>query len=77
MYFSDSRAHAIPLFVSSGILPLNLHTLNYFKSSAILMDDVTNHCDPPNISELFIGPHQIHSLQVSFTSRDLDFINNN
>ena len=28
MYFSDSRTHAIPLFVSSGILPLNMLYFN-------------------------------------------------
>ena len=37
MYFSDSRAHAIPLFVRSGVLPLNML---YFKYSAILMYDI-------------------------------------
>ena len=37
MYFSDSRAHAIPLFFRSGAVPLNLL---YFKYSAILMYDI-------------------------------------
>ena len=37
MYFSDSRTHAIPLFVSSGILPLNML---YFKHTATLMHDI-------------------------------------
>lgn len=32
MYFSDSRAHAIPLFVRSSVLSLNML---YFKYSAI------------------------------------------
>ena len=43
------------------MLPLNLL---YFKSCAILMHDVTNHCAPPNISELFIYPNQIHSYRT-------------
>ena len=37
MYFSDSRAHAIPLFFRSGVVPLNML---YFKYSAILMYDI-------------------------------------
>ena len=39
MYFSDRRAHAIPLFVRSSVLPLNML---YFKYSAILMHDISN-----------------------------------
>ena len=38
MYFSDSRAHAFPLFVRSGVLPVNML---YFKYTAILMHDIT------------------------------------
>ena len=37
MCFSDSRAHAIPLFFRSGVVPLNML---YFKYSAILMHDI-------------------------------------
>ena len=37
MYFSDSRAHAIPLFFRSGVVSLNML---YFKYSTILMYDI-------------------------------------
>ena len=70
MYFSDSRAHAIPLFVRSGVLPLNML---YFKYTAILMHNITTDYAPSKISELFICSDQIHSdfqLQVIFTFRD-------
>ena len=50
MYFSDRRAHAIPLFVRSGVLPLNML---YFKCSAILMHGISNNRAPSKISELF------------------------
>ena len=48
MYFSDRRAHAIPLFVRSGVLPLNML---YFKYSAILMHDISNNRAPSKISD--------------------------
>ena len=38
MYFSHYTAHAIPYFLSSNILPLNML---YFKSVAIPMQDIT------------------------------------
>ena len=59
MYFSDSRAHAIPLFVRSGVLPLNML---YFKYSAILMHDISNKGALSKISELFDRSNMIHSL---------------
>ena len=39
MFFSGYKTHAIPLFISSSLLPLDLF---YFKSVAILMHDVSN-----------------------------------
>ena len=40
IYISDCRAHAIPLFLSSSILPLHLL---FFKYIAIFMHDVISH----------------------------------
>ena len=65
MYFSDSRAHAIPLFVRSGVLPLNML---YFKYTAILMHDITNNHAPSKISELFIRSDQLHSYYTRFSA---------
>ena len=64
MYFSDSRTHAIPLFLSSGLLPLNML---YFKHIATLMHDIFSHCAPPKISELFTRSDQIHSHYIRFS----------
>ena len=64
MYFSDSRTHANPLFVSSGLLPLNML---YFKHIATLMHDIFSHCAPPKISELFTRSDQIHSHYTRFS----------
>ena len=65
MYFSDCRTHAIPLFVSSGILPRNML---YFKHIATLMHDIFNHCTPPKICELFARADQIHSHYTRFSA---------
>ena len=48
MYFSDSRAHIIPLFVRSGVLVRNML---YFKYSAILMHGISNNWAPCKVSE--------------------------
>ena len=57
MYFPDRRAQAIPLFIRSGVLPLNML---YFKYSAILMHDISNNRAPSKISELFVRSNMIH-----------------
>ena len=58
MFFCDYKTHAIPLFISSSLLPLDLL---YFKSVAILMHDVSNNISPPQINNLFHYQHNIHS----------------
>ena len=65
MYFSDRRAQAIPLFVRSGVLPLNML---YFKYSAILMHDISNKWAPSRISELFVRSNMIHSHYARFSA---------
>ena len=51
MYFSDSRDHAIPLFVRSGVWPVNML---YFKYTANVMHDIINNSAPSRICQLFI-----------------------
>ena len=67
IYFSECRAHAIPLFLSSSILPLHLL---FFKYIAILMHDVANHCAPSKITDLFIRSDFIHSYYTRFSAVD-------
>ena len=52
IYFASYRSHAIPLFVSSNTIPVNML---YFKSISILMHDVFNKLTPCNISNLLIA----------------------
>ena len=65
MCSSDWRAHAIPMFVRSGVLPLNML---YFKYSAILMHDISNNRAPSKISELFVRSNMIHSYYTRFSA---------
>ena len=46
MYFGHYTAHAIPHFLSSNILPLNML---YFKSVAILKHDITKNLAPDQV----------------------------
>ena len=50
MFFGDYKSHAIPFFISSNLLPLDLL---YFKSVATLMHDVFNNLSPPQITNSF------------------------
>ena len=57
MFFSDYNSHAVPYFVPSSILPLDLL---YFKSIAILMH-ISNSLTPTSISDLLASQSNIHS----------------
>ena len=50
IYFAPYRSSVVPLFVSSGCLPIGLLC---FKAVLILMHDVLNNVSPRNISNLF------------------------
>ena len=60
IYFAPYRSSAVPLFVSSGCLPIGLL---YFKAVSILMHDVHNNLSPRNISNLFSSASAIHTTQ--------------
>ena len=57
MYFSEPRAHAVPLFTSSKILPLNML---YVETVSSIMFDVSCLTVPTNISNLFIRANEKH-----------------
>ena len=50
MYFSEPRAHAVPLFVSSKILPLQML---YAEKVSSIMFDVSCMNAPSNICDFF------------------------
>ena len=63
MYFSEPRAHAVPLFIASKILPLQM--LNAEKVSS-LMFDVPSMNAPSNICDFFTEANQSASMRPGF-----------
>ena len=64
MYFSEPRAHAVPLFTSSKILPLNML---YVETVSSIMFDVSCLTVPTNISNLFIKTNKKHNHETRFS----------
>ena len=65
MNFSEPRAHAVPLFTSSKILPLNML---YVETVSTIMFDVSCLTVPTNISNLFIKANEKHNHETWFSS---------
>ena len=72
MYFSEPRAHAVPLFTSSKILPLNML---YVETVVSIMFDVSYQAVPTNISNLFIKANEKHNHETRFSSSCNFYIN--
>ena len=66
MYFADYKSHAIPFFISSRRLPLDML---YFISVAVMMHDVSNNLTPPNIFNLFTHQADIHPYETRSSQR--------
>ena len=66
MYFADYKSHAIPFFISSRLLPLDML---YFKSVAMMMHDVSNNFTPPNIFNLFTHQADIRAYETRSSQR--------
>ena len=58
MKFKGNKEHAIPLFISLNVLPVNMI---YFKSVCNLMYDVSNNTCPLAISDYFVRSRNIHT----------------
>ena len=62
IYFATSREHAVPLFIASNVLPVNML---YYKTVSTLMHDVKNNMAPPNILNLFTSVRSVHTYHTS------------
>ena len=71
LFFGDYKSHAIPFFISSNLLPLELF---YFKSVAILMYDVFNNLSPPQMTNTFNFQSNIHPYNTRSSSRGNFFV---
>ena len=58
IHFSSNSEHAIPLFLRSNFLPIDML---YYKSVGVLMHDIDRHLIPQNPKNLFTRIASIHS----------------
>ena len=65
MYFSEPRAHAVPLFISSKILPLQML---YAEKVSSIMFDVSCMNAPSNICDFFTKANSKHSHETRVSS---------
>ena len=72
MYVAANKSHAIPFFISSRLLPLDML---YFKSVAMMMHDVSNNLTLPNIY-IYLFTHQagIHPYETRSWRRGEHFL---
>ena len=61
IHFTPYKAHTVPLFVQSNIIPVKML---YFKTVSSIMYDVSNNLTPPNISTLFTCSNTIHQIFI-------------
>ena len=64
MFFAGNRSHAIPLFVSANVLPLNML---YFETVCSLTHDISTNSAPQNICDLLL-------VHLTFIHITLDFL---
>ena len=72
MNFAKFSFHAVPLFISTNILPLRLLD---FKNCSILMHDVYNKVVPSDISDLFTRTKDVHHYNTRSSTDGNFYIN--
>ena len=72
MFFAGNRSHAVPLFVSANLLPLNML---YFAAVCSLMHDVSTNSAPQNICDLFTRSSDVHSYNTRFSDAGNLYVN--
>ena len=71
IFFLNHRTHAIPLFLTSNILPVNML---YFETVSAIMHDVSTNSTPSNIRQLFIHSSDVHAHNTRSSSTKNFFI---
>ena len=71
IFFLNNRTHAIPLFLTSNILPVNML---YFETVSAIMHDVSTNSTPCNIRQLFIHSSDVHVHNTRSSSNKNFFI---
>ena len=71
IYFVNYKVHAIPLFLSSNMLPLNMM---YLSTIMYTMYDTFNKCIPSKILNLFIFTNDVHTFNTRSTSSEKYYV---
>ena len=66
IYFAPRDTHALPLFIKSKILPVNMI---YFDTVANLMHDIWKGLAPSPIRALFTKPNEIHGYNTRHAAK--------
>ena len=72
MFFAGNRSHAIPLFVSANVLPLNML---YLETVCSLMHDISTNSAPQNICDLFTCSSDVHTYNTRFSDAGNLYVN--
>ena len=72
MFFAGHSSHAIPLFVSANVLPLNVL---YFETVCSLMHDISTNSAPQNICDLFAYSSDVHTYNTRFSDAGNLYVN--
>ena len=72
MFFAGNRYHAIPLFVSANVLPLNML---YLETICSLMHDISTNSAPQNICDLFTCSSDVHTYNTRFSDASNFYFN--
>ena len=72
MFLAGNRSHAIPLFVSANVLPLNML---YFETARSLMHDISTNSAPQNICDLFTYSSDLHTYNTRLSDAGNLYIN--
>ena len=72
MVFAGNRSHAICLFVSANVLPLNML---YFETVCSLMHDISTNSAPQNICGVFTCSSDVNTYNTTFSDAGNFYVN--
>ena len=72
IFFAGNRSHAIPLFVSANILPLNIL---HFETVCSLMHDISTNSAPQNICDVITSSSDVHTYNTRFSDAGNLYVN--
>ena len=72
MHFADNREHAIPIFIATNIMAINML---YCEAIANLMHNISNKYAPPNIIDFFTKLNNVHTYNTRSLAAENFYVN--